>query len=101
MRWRSNVEAQEGGMSWQVGDLAVCVDVQPREWSTAHLSRLTQGAIYTVVGLRHYQIDGLHLEGIDNPHAFDATRFRKILPDKHESCEPEFVTLLKRTKVRA
>lgn len=28
----------------------------------------------------------------------DSDRFRKILPDKHDACESEFVDLLKRSK---
>jgi hypothetical protein len=31
----------------------------------------------------------------------DARQFRKIRPDEHEDCEPEFVTLLNRIKVEA
>lgn len=83
---------------WQVGDLALCVDAGLLPW-------VEPGCIYTVADLNTdwLEIDGLGLElaGVDagcGYTGFVATSFRKILPDKHEDCEPEFVTLLNRIK---
>ncbi len=93
---------------WQIGDLALCVDdrVCPF-WRTN--AGLVQGKTYAVVGvmgngssLLHGPGVGLTLDGVVTPSAnISSARFRKILPDKHEPCEAEFVALLKREKVKA
>lgn len=96
---------------WQVGDLAVCVDASAWPASEDAPSLLRAGAIYRVIAYwpdaewRHVPPSpGLQLEGVKRPklHSFfSCERFRKIRPDKHEECEPEFVQLLKRSKVSA
>jgi hypothetical protein len=85
-----------------VGDLAVCVD--------ARRSPLTDGAVYTVSAcLYHPALNCLgeftewtlllhEVEPIHGLMGFCSTRFRKIRPDEQEACEPEFITLLKRSK---
>lgn len=97
-------------MSWQVGDLAVCVDASDYAGTAPTSCRFVkEGAVYTVLGIVPPQRWsngavqlGLILAETSNPTApngdFNETRFRKIEPDKHESCEPEFVTLIKRSK---
>jgi hypothetical protein len=91
---------------WQVGDLALCVDAGPRIYrggiSGAGDGLLREGRVYHVTAsiVRDDEwgvVPSLKFAGLSHP-GFDQDRFRKILPDKHESCEPEFVTLLKRTK---
>jgi hypothetical protein len=46
---------------------------------------------------------GLGLKGVQFPDCLQnadwADHFRKIRPDEHEACEPEFIQLLKRSKV--
>jgi hypothetical protein len=95
---------------WQVGDLALCVDARPNPFYGK--SGLTEGVIYKVVGavfnpaphaLYGEEAWGLFLAEIsaEAPEGFAASRFRKIRPDEHEACEPEFITLLKRTKTPA
>lgn len=92
---------------WQVGDRAVCVD------ASGSRCALTVGRVYSVSGLDwtegFAELDGslipcgLLLAEIAPPFpydGFDPRRFRKILPDQHEACETEFVTLLKRSKRR-
>lgn len=87
---------------WQVGDLAVCVDVgdAPRNGGIGTAgTRFQLGAVYRVIEIRSHWHTGetvLLMEG--QPDTAGAFRFRKIRPDKHEDCEPEFVTLLKRSK---
>jgi len=93
---------------WQVGDLAVCVDDGPRYFEQNVIVK--KDAVYRVTGLAATK-DGegtLFLEGVigwlpgeRGPVAYRVSRFRKIRPDEHEACEPEFVTLLKRKKVSA
>lgn len=96
--------------NWQVGDLAVCVDVSARGQPLPP-RLLVVGRAYRVCAVTAAESwcdgdydAGLVLEGLRSP-AYDgsyrASRFRKIRPDEHEACEPEFVTLLKRVKVRA
>jgi hypothetical protein len=84
---------------WAVGDLAVCVDVSPREGNPAGGGKhLTLGAPYRVdgVALNKNAKPVLILCGVAGVWRTD--RFRKILPDRHEACETEFVDLLKRIK---
>ena len=86
---------------WQVGDLAVCVDARPNE-EFGDQSDLVLGGTYTVTRIVLSGL-GLWLREADHGNflAFRAERFRKVTPDKHEACEDEFVTLLKRGKVSA
>jgi hypothetical protein len=90
---------------WQVGDLALCVDASQR--GSEYPSRLVKGSIYTVTGIDTEPglLDtapcGLLLAEVAPAGHYDAfacDRFRKIRPDEHEACEPEFVRLLKRSK---
>jgi hypothetical protein len=92
---------------WQVGDLALCQDDSPDAFGALPV---VAGAVYRVAGItnapeRHDKYGtclGLHLEDVERWHwGYSAPRFRKIRPDEHEACEPEFVKLLKRTKVPA
>ena len=94
-------------MDWQVGDKAVCVDAKPRRHEqTGSLSpdvhRLIEGRVYTVAGV--VGDASLALAEVPVPETdewyggFSSYRFRKIRPDEHEACEPEFVTLLKKSK---
>ena len=88
---------------WEIGDLALCVEQDI-------FGRLSVGRSYTVIDLNVDYLNvphiglGLILSEISarKPYrGFIATRFRKILPDAHEPCEAEFITLLKRGKVKA
>jgi hypothetical protein len=90
---------------WQVGDLAVCVEDRPCR-NTGLPNPCELGRIYRVeaVVVSRAGVTGLLLEGVRFPSPTIACwhgNFRKIRPDKHEDCEPEFVTLLKRRKVSA
>lgn len=87
---------------WQVGDLALCV-VKPKPdpgitsgWSPA------VGSTYTVMevarDMRGVVLNFFEDAAYDPYCGFDAFCFRKIRPDKHEDCEPEFVELLNRVK---
>jgi hypothetical protein len=100
---------------WAVGDLAVRVAEQHPE------SLTVTGRAYEVIGFEvpgerspqngllngpHGSL-GLILAGVQNmgrrangaPWAGHvASNFRKIRPDEHEACEPEFVTLIRRAK---
>lgn len=79
---------------WRVGDLAVCTDGR---WLSADLGPPTNwvGAV-TKVTVRADRIGLSFAEFPDWLH--DAKYFRKIRPDEHESCEPEFIELLNRSK---
>lgn len=92
-----------------VGDLVVCV--KRGEWRGEQTGRIISGPIYgatyTVawVGLSRTGNPSLELEGVEtfrNPNGtlapWRADRFRKVIRDKHEPCEPEFVELLNRSK---
>lgn len=94
---------------WEVGDLALCVDASPARdlcgnggQESIYVANLEEGRIYEVTQVAPCHC-GNHM-GLGN-HAAKAggsiDRFRKIKPDAHEDCEPEFVTLLKRTKAPA
>ena len=85
-------------MTWQVGDLAVCVDDAPCRCC---------GSNGGMVAKRIYRVSqvmcdgrGLNVSDIDPaPHVgIVSSRFRKVVQDKREACEDEFVTLLKRSK---
>jgi hypothetical protein len=87
---------------WQVGDLAVCVDGGADD-PVLSASTLLQGGTYRVGRSRSIFAGDWRTAARCFVGFADGTlsRFRKIRPDEHEACEPEFVTLLKRTKVRA
>jgi hypothetical protein len=93
---------------WQVGDKAVCVDAAITPHSVVgEVSKLVVGRIYTVCKLRPTNAGIMRLglaefHHADNTHScFYACRFRKVVQDKHEPCEEEFVTLLNRKRVSA
>jgi hypothetical protein len=98
-------------VTWEVGDLAMCVDAAPRPCSCGALHtghNVTEGASYRVVALgdpHSFGESSLVCDKLcllmDHGKSGLAERFRKIRPDEHEKCEPEFVTLLKRRKVSA
>ena len=112
VRWR-----KEGcGVSdWQVGDLAVYVDDGParlplRSEGLALIRALKLGSTYHVREVRMNKKNTalcLKFEGFDyrvgtgQYAGHCARRFRKVLPDKQEPREAEFVTLLNRAKRRA
>ena len=89
---------------WQIGDLALCVDDSVlrhlgRYW---HGEGLRNGEVYTVSAVTsQLNLPHLMFTKRTGPDGSLAGRFRKIIPDKHEPCEAEFVTLLKRAKVKA
>jgi hypothetical protein len=99
---------------WAPGDLAVCVTRDPFvcEHGCTHGGMATPalGVVKEVVAVRLEIMDWGRIAGqpcgcldmvfADGSHG-NVVRFRKIRPDKHEECEPEFVTLLKRSKVTA
>jgi hypothetical protein len=97
---------------WQVGDLAVCVDDSPARHGPA-IRCLSAGIAYTVSRVRYWNGAGkphgpaLYLVGVSyhgsprpngEPRGWHSNRFRKIRPDEHEDCEPEFVELLNRIR---
>jgi hypothetical protein len=92
---------------WQVGDLAVCVDDSP--CSNEHFRgapfQVAKGTVLHVSGVgKTPRLGYVYLtfaEYPTTPHnrvGWCAKRWRKIRADEYESCEPEFVTLLKRSK---
>lgn len=92
---------------WSIGDLALCVDNGVRYYEPRG-NALELGRIYKVgaVGIPEtvtYVCLGFRCLPSKKTYgwAFDARRFRKVVGDKHEACEPEFVTLLKRARVPA
>ena len=95
---------------WTVGDLALCVYDGPcwEEPLSNSLRNVRRGNVYTVARLSVDPLYGrptLILAGViatdTRSRTYGAYRFRRILPDKHEPCEAEFVALLKRGKVNA
>ena len=95
---------------WQVGDLAVCVDASPcRCIPGCGISLgLVNGHIYRVLAVLPAG-NGADWDNLDvglgriPMHRFYGAcvdRFRKIRPDEHTQCEPEFVTLLQRSRKR-
>lgn len=89
---------------WQIGDLALCVDNDVRKREPM-ANQLVLGHIYRVRKCGIPQGTDCFCLAFEDiltaPRvgaAFVADRFRKIKPDQHEGCEPEFVTLLNRIK---
>jgi hypothetical protein len=87
---------------WAVGDRALCVKSG---------EKTSEGRIYTVAQIippgsfcdgiyNHHPVTGLRFVEVAHSYraASDERRFRKIRPDEHQSCEPEFVTLLENFK---
>jgi hypothetical protein len=91
-------------MDWQAGDLALCVDDTPCRYTGSRW--LVRNRVYRVVSADRH---GLCLEGDESRGVcwcghiagWREERFSKVKPDRKEACEPEFVTLLNRTKVSA
>jgi hypothetical protein len=90
--------------NWAVGDLAECLDNTPAPHERL-AGRLEVGRIYRVkrCGIpKGEDFFCLAFQDIltkpGRGAAFNANRFRKVLPPKHEDCEPEFVDLLNRIK---
>lgn len=88
---------------WQVGDLALCVEPKLGRYAVSCGFRV--GGVYTVAGVAQSGTRiGLVFDGRYSRHqsgAWCASGFRKVRPDEHEACEPEFVTLLHKSKVTA
>lgn len=93
---------------WQVGDLALALGVKrpdhPQGWFPKGCGpRL--GSIIRVDGVVVVGGSlGLIFQDFPSPHptrSWNSRSFGKILPDEHTQCEPEFVQLLKRSKVSA
>ena len=91
---------------WKVGDLALCVDAGPfshprfRTTKPGRHILLSRGAVYRVARPLFEEMTGLCGLALEEfpDHEWLAERFRKIRPDEHEDCEPEFVTLLNNCK---
>jgi hypothetical protein len=92
---------------WEVGDLALCVSRDER-----HAPVVQVGETYIVeciwdgVPQTDTLEPGICFDLVGVPRwgdecCYAPEHFRKIKPDAHESCEDEFVTLLKRSKVSA
>jgi hypothetical protein len=90
---------------WQVGDLALCVADAPCACCGTPTAAVA-GRVYRVTdyylatrGFWCLSLEGVHpITNTKHWRGINAARFRKIRPDELEACEPEFVTLLKRTK---
>lgn len=84
---------------WAPGDLALCIEAEGPTPPGLYV-----GGVYTVQGVvRAAGQTGIVIEGYPSWHptgAWLASCFRKIHPDEQKACEPEFVTLLKRSKNR-
>lgn len=76
---------------WKVGDLALCVDDSPQGPKGVQL-----GQVYRVDYL--FPDGKIAVVGEVCRIGYFPWRFRKIRPDEHEDCEPEFVTLLNNCK---
>ena len=91
---------------WEIGDLALCVGEPEADLSLPPCGwRVVVGRTYTVLdydGSPNGPTLNFEEDPTYDPYTgWDANAFRKILPDKHEACEAEFLTLLKRGKVKA
>jgi hypothetical protein len=95
-------------MDWQVGDLAVCVGRNPNApgyWTCK--GGPPKGTALVVDGVQfgyspsYGPWTALVFSGYPSVHftrGWHAESYRKVVPDKQEACEPEFVTLIKRAK---
>jgi hypothetical protein len=94
------------GADWEVGDLALVVNDSPCSCG-CDSPYMTKGRTFTVEGVVAVgEKTGLYLEGVTPPwphHAFNAIRFRKILPDTHEGNADDWNLLTEQfgTKVTA
>ena len=85
---------------WQVGDLALCVNVSTFQIGTGR--DLVRGRIYTVTeigptpaGVLGLRLDGIPVREYDLAHGFkQAKRFRKIRPHQPDEEDCETITLL-------
>jgi hypothetical protein len=93
-------------MTWEVGDLVVCVDDAPHP--TYGRAIVERGCTYHVIGVvtapnPHVVFGGrvgLLLKGVDAdaPWGFSSRRFRKIRPDAHEGNVEDWNLILETTK---
>jgi hypothetical protein len=88
---------------WQVGDLAVRVRTPEGFERRCVVGKPTPlGTVRRVDGIVsvHGEV-GLIFTNDPSPHptkAWASCQWRKVVKDKREACEPEFVTLLKNSK---
>jgi hypothetical protein len=88
-------------MDWQIGDLAQSL---LHRWIDEHTLEEVGGPplgwVGKVTGVRIDEVGDLMLlfDEYGDPRGYIARAFRKIRPDEHEACEPEFVTLIKKTR---
>lgn len=91
---------------WEVGDLALCVgdhdnwfldDGGDGDFALSTDPDPKLGEILRVIWVGNCD-SVLRLSFAKYPDRYEAVSFRKIRPDEHESCEAEFITLLKRSK---
>lgn len=87
---------------WQVGDLALCAAGKGCGDCWENGPHPLDGRTLTVIGVddwgeSHPALTFAEAERLN----WCACQFRKIRPDEHEACEPEFVKLLKRKRVSA
>ena len=89
-------------MSWEVGDLALCADGRDGCCTCCGEKVFDTARIYRLGAINGEMLWFPEARQLANHHNFwGGWDFRKIRPDEHEACEPEFVTLLKRKKVAA
>lgn len=88
-----------GGEDWAPGDLALCVNSEPRAYAR---KPLRSGAIYTVSNVHVCAGVGLELVGVKSValYGFDASRFRKIRPHNPDAEDAETIRLLNGAPVR-
>jgi hypothetical protein len=94
-------QSKEARMSdWQVGDLARATGAKREDFPNMRFVGRADGKIRRVAGVVHVGDSvGLIFEGWPSCHStgsWNALSFRKIRPDEHDACEPEFAELLKR-----
>ncbi len=93
---------------WKVGDLAVVIlAVTESELANGGFPSggdpMAKGEVHRVTRMVRDWEGNVGI-GFDGPQSgyptgeYLASAFRKIKPDQHEDCEPEFVTLLNRIK---
>ena len=88
-------------MSWEVGDMAVCVlQGMIDTGCCAHSGKNAPsvGRIGKVVAIMAYPDCACLYLVLESGEEGFFERFRKVVRDKYEPCETEFVTLLKRAK---